>query len=401
MLTTRIYLAAMSRADLPVAQMKQMPNFYFYVDEFQSFANATFANILSEARKYHLNLIIAHQYVEQMEDDVKNAVFGNVGTTVAFRVGPFDAEALEPIFAPTFEATDLVNLGKFQVYLSLMIDGIGSRPFSALTLPPIAEPEESYKDMAIAASRRNFSGRREEVERLVTELHATERKPKQENGKGKNGGNGRKNGERQKPNFENTILTKLREQQAVQTPPEQTAAPKPPQIPHQVKEKPQPQSSPTPPMQASSHESLPAPDMESGHSLDALRAVLKRISDEEKASLAEDKPVSKNGNKQHKNGKRPKHSKPRHEQKKVPHQKSGGGDLKSALAAAIGDAPSAPQPEARKVESVVQQSQPQQQPELIRESAPQPRPQPESSDEVSSKELERMMRVTTSDKPPL
>ncbi len=172
MLTTRIYLAAMSRADLPVEQMKQMPNFYFYVDEFQSFANSTFANILSEARKYHLNLIIAHQYIEQMEEDVRNAVFGNVGTTVAFRVGPFDAEVLETIFTPRFLAADLVNLGFAQIYLTLMIDGIGSQPFSAITLPPIAPPRVSCREMVIAASRNNFARPRQEIEQLITDLHA-------------------------------------------------------------------------------------------------------------------------------------------------------------------------------------------------------------------------------------
>ena len=171
MLTTRIYLAAMSRADLPVEQMKQMPNFYFYVDEFQSFANATFANILSEARKYHLNLIIAHQYVEQMEEDVRNAVFGNVGTTIAFRVGPFDAEVLETVFAPRFTAIDLVNLGFAQIYLSLMIDGIGSQPFSAQTLPPIQPPHISAREMTIAASRKIYTKPRSEVEEIVASLH--------------------------------------------------------------------------------------------------------------------------------------------------------------------------------------------------------------------------------------
>jgi len=125
MFITRIYLSAMSRADLPAAQMAKAPNFYLYVDEFQSFANETFANILSEARKYKLNLTIAHQYVEQMEEEVRNAVFGNVGTTIAFRVGPFDAEVLETVFSPQFLAADLVNLGFAQIYLSLMIDGIG------------------------------------------------------------------------------------------------------------------------------------------------------------------------------------------------------------------------------------------------------------------------------------
>src|SRR6185436_8824230 len=134
MLVTKIYLAAMSRADVPAETMKNLPPFYLYVDEFQNFANESFSDILSEARKYKLALIIAHQYVEQMEEEVRDAVFGNVGTTVAFRVGPFDAETMEPIFAPQFEATDLVNLGFRQIYLTLMINGVGSPPFSATTL---------------------------------------------------------------------------------------------------------------------------------------------------------------------------------------------------------------------------------------------------------------------------
>ena len=174
MLTTRIYLAAMSRADLHPSVMKTMPNFYFYVDEFQSFANATFANILSEARKYHLNLIIAHQYIAQMEEEVRDAVFGNVGTTVTFRVGPFDAEVLETVFTPTFLAADLVNLGFAQIYLTLMIDGVGSQPFSAATLPPVTQPPVSFRGMAIDASRKAFANRREDVEKIVTDLHTPE-----------------------------------------------------------------------------------------------------------------------------------------------------------------------------------------------------------------------------------
>lgn len=180
MLTTRIYLAAMSRADLPVAEMRQMPNFYFYVDEFQSFANATFANILSEARKYHLNLIIAHQYIEQMEEDVRNAVFGNVGTTIAFRVGPFDAEVLETVFAPRFEATDLVNLGFAQIYLTLMIDGIGSQPFSAITLPPVEMPSVSCRGMVIESSRKLYAKERVSVEKIVADLHTPQPQPREE-----------------------------------------------------------------------------------------------------------------------------------------------------------------------------------------------------------------------------
>ncbi|MCA9367060.1 type IV secretion system DNA-binding domain-containing protein [Candidatus Kaiserbacteria bacterium] len=180
MLTTRIYLAAMSRADLPVAQMKQMPNFYFYVDEFQSFANSTFANILSEARKYHLNLIIAHQYIAQMEEEVRDAVFGNVGTTVAFRVGPFDGEVLETVFQPTFMATDLVNLGFAQIYLTLMIDGIGSQPFSATTLPPIQTPPVSHRGQVTSSSRKLYADTRDTVEALVNKLHTPEPKPEKD-----------------------------------------------------------------------------------------------------------------------------------------------------------------------------------------------------------------------------
>lgn len=172
MLTTRIYLAAMSRADRTAEEMKAAPNFYFYVDEFQSFANATFADILSEARKYKLNLTIAHQYIEQMEEEVRNAVFGNVGTIISFRVGPFDAEVLETVYTPTFLAPDIVNLGFAQVYLTLMIDGIGSAPFSASTLPPIELSGESYKGVVVKRSRELYTKKREGVEETIHAWHA-------------------------------------------------------------------------------------------------------------------------------------------------------------------------------------------------------------------------------------
>jgi len=169
MLVTKIYLAAMSRADVPAETMKNLPPFYLYVDEFQSFANESFSDILSEARKYKLRLIIAHQYVEQMEEEVRDAVFGNVGTTVAFRVGPFDAETLETIFAPQFEATDLVNLGFAQIYLTLMIRGVGSPPFSATTIAPFDPPPERHVDEVIRASRATYGRLRAEVEKVIDE----------------------------------------------------------------------------------------------------------------------------------------------------------------------------------------------------------------------------------------
>jgi energy-coupling factor transporter ATP-binding protein EcfA2 len=169
MLITKIYLAAMSRADVPDRQARLLPNFYLYVDEFQNFANESFADILSEARKYKLNLTVAHQYIEQMEEEVRAAVFGNVGTMVTFRVGAYDAEVLEKEFAPQFTAEDLVNLGFTQIYLKLMIDGVTSQPFSATTMGPIKPPEVTYVDDVIATSRSQFARRREEIENNIAE----------------------------------------------------------------------------------------------------------------------------------------------------------------------------------------------------------------------------------------
>jgi hypothetical protein len=170
MLITKIYLAAMSRADRSEAEMSKLPNFYLYVDEFQSFANKSFADILSEARKYKLNLTIAHQYIEQMEEEVRDAVFGNVGTMITFRVGAFDAEVLEKEFAPVFTAEDLVNLGFAQIYLKLMIDGVSSQPFSATTLGPIAKAEITYKQQVIDSSRAQFARPRAAVEAEIQEF---------------------------------------------------------------------------------------------------------------------------------------------------------------------------------------------------------------------------------------
>lgn len=167
MLITKIYLGAMSRADVSEKTMKSLPNFYLYVDEFQSFANESFADILSEARKYKLNLTIAHQYVEQMSEEVRAAVFGNVGTMIVFRVGSIDAEQFEREFAPKFLAEDIVNLGKYQMYLRLMIDGMGSQPFSATNLPPIAPPPVSLKPRVIESSQLQFGHPREQVEEYI------------------------------------------------------------------------------------------------------------------------------------------------------------------------------------------------------------------------------------------
>ncbi len=194
MFITKIYLAAMSRADLREKDLEKLPNFYLYVDEFQSFANESFANILSEARKYKLNLTIAHQYIEQMSDEVRAAVFGNVGTMMTFRVGATDAEYLEKEYAPAFTAEDLVNLDRYQIYLKLMIDGMASAPFSSRTLAPITLPSISYRDVAIARSRTQFARPRTVVENDILKWYEKRfgAKPEQtrEGGERARGGNG-------------------------------------------------------------------------------------------------------------------------------------------------------------------------------------------------------------------
>src|SRR3989338_8346654 len=168
MLTVKIYLAAMSRADEPAMRLSLLPRHYFYVDEFQSMMNQAFADILSESRKYKLALTLANQYIEQMEEEVRDAVFGNVGTLIVFRVGPFDAEVLETVFAPTFEPEDLVNIGLGQIYLTLMIDGVGSPPFSAETIPPIETPPISYRDDVVTRSRDAYGRSRADVEAAIS-----------------------------------------------------------------------------------------------------------------------------------------------------------------------------------------------------------------------------------------
>jgi hypothetical protein len=171
MLITKIYLGAMSRADLSSDSLATKPNFYLYVDEFQSFASDSFADILSEARKYKLNLTIAHQYVEQMSEVVRAAVFGNVGTMMVFRVGSYDAQIFEKEFAPQFIADDIVNLGQYQMYLRLMIDGVGSKPFSARGMAPIPRPEYMQVDKIIESSRNNNARPRKTVEEEILKWH--------------------------------------------------------------------------------------------------------------------------------------------------------------------------------------------------------------------------------------
>ncbi|OGF02046.1 MAG: hypothetical protein A3G07_04130 [Candidatus Doudnabacteria bacterium RIFCSPLOWO2_12_FULL_47_12] len=168
MFITKLQLAAMSRVDVPEDERK---DFYLYVDEFQNFATESFATILSEARKYRLNLTIAHQYIGQLITEnstkIKDAVFGNVGTIILFRIGATDAEALESEFDPTFTPNDMVNLTKYHIYLKLMINGVSSHPFSGVTLQPLAQ-KTGNEDKVIKVSRERYGNKREEIEERIT-----------------------------------------------------------------------------------------------------------------------------------------------------------------------------------------------------------------------------------------
>jgi len=173
LLITKLQLAAMSRVDI---LEEKRSDFFLYVDEFQNFATEAFVNILSEARKYRLSLVLGNQYISQLEEmtptgrstKVRDAVFGNVGTIVTFRVGAEDAEYLEKEFIPEFTAADLVNLPKYNIYLKLMIDGIAGRPFSAQTLPPFEIPKKSHKEKIIKVSRERHGTPRKIIEDKIS-----------------------------------------------------------------------------------------------------------------------------------------------------------------------------------------------------------------------------------------
>ncbi len=172
LLITKLQLAAMARVDIPEEERK---DFFLYVDEFQNFATEAFCNILSEARKYRLCLTLGNQYIAQLEEmtaagksaRVRDAVFGNVGTIITFRVGAEDAEFLEKEFMPEFLATDIVNLAKYNIYLKLMIDGLAGRPFSAHTLPPALKPKEPHKEKIIELCRERYTISRKVIEEKI------------------------------------------------------------------------------------------------------------------------------------------------------------------------------------------------------------------------------------------
>lgn len=163
MIITKIYQAAMARADL---REEERTDFYFYVDEFQNFATDTFAEILSEARKYRLCLTIAHQYVGQLNEEVRKTVFGNVGSIISFRVGAEDAVVLAEEYTPIFGVRDIINLGVREFYLKMSIDGELTEAFSGRTMN-IDYPKNDFSHEIINASRDAYCMPRENVEQML------------------------------------------------------------------------------------------------------------------------------------------------------------------------------------------------------------------------------------------
>lgn len=150
-LVPKLLVAAMSRQDVHEEQRK---DFYLYVDEFQNFATPDFATMLSEARKYRLNITVANQFIGQMEEEVKNAVFGNVGTLVTFRVGVTDASYLQHEFQPVFSETDLINVERFNAYIKTIVDNEPVTPFSLDLTKNMAEEEKARNPKIAEAIKR-------------------------------------------------------------------------------------------------------------------------------------------------------------------------------------------------------------------------------------------------------
>ena len=163
MFITKIQQAALARAKFPEEERR---DFYFYVDEFQNFATEAFSSILSEARKYHLDLTIAHQYIAQLPEEVKATAFGNVGSLIVFAVGGDDAAYLEKEFTPTFSAEDMITLNVREMYVKMSIDGKVSPPFSARTID-VPRPSFDYSVEILDHSRMKYGKNRVSVENEI------------------------------------------------------------------------------------------------------------------------------------------------------------------------------------------------------------------------------------------
>jgi energy-coupling factor transporter ATP-binding protein EcfA2 len=160
LVTTQFQLAAMRRAGIPEEERK---DFFLFIDEFQNFTTGSFASILSEARKYRLCMTLSHQYMDQLTEEVRKAVLGNVGSIVSFRVGSTDAEILEKEFGGTFIATQFMDLANYEIFVRLLTNGISIEAFRAMTIPPSA-PQYGRHDIVIRRSREQFAKQREVIE---------------------------------------------------------------------------------------------------------------------------------------------------------------------------------------------------------------------------------------------
>jgi len=163
LVVNKIQMAALSRVDM---YGKKMEDFFLYIDEFQNVTTDSIESILSEARKYRLSLTVAHQYISQLEDNIKNAVFGNVGSMAVFRVGAEDAQFLESKFKPTFMAADIMKIENWNAYVSMLIKGQPTKPFNIATLPPpqgVIEAVEKIKELSYL----KFGRLREDVEEEI------------------------------------------------------------------------------------------------------------------------------------------------------------------------------------------------------------------------------------------
>ena len=159
----KILMAALSRVD---SLDKNLPPFYLYIDEFQNVTTDSISQILSEARKYKLSLNIAHQYIKQIDENIKDAVFGNVGSMAVFRVGQEDAELLENQFKPTFTAHDIASIENRNAYVKLLVDGDPQDPFNIRTLAPQKGSVENA-EIIKRLSREKYGKDRKEIEREI------------------------------------------------------------------------------------------------------------------------------------------------------------------------------------------------------------------------------------------
>jgi hypothetical protein len=167
--------AAMSRASIPESERK---DFCLYVDEFQNFSTDSFATIMSEARKYHLNLIVANQFTTQLSDEIRDAVFGNMGTIVSFRVGQNDVDSLSKYFQPLFDGDDLLRVPNYNTIVRTLIGGVPTQPFSMATMPPLGTPNPQLATALKQLSAAKYGRPKNKVETEIFKRLATKEEPK-------------------------------------------------------------------------------------------------------------------------------------------------------------------------------------------------------------------------------